>query len=161
MEHVVFYPSAEGPQAFKRVDSLDAAVSFVEHLRNSDNITEFSVHALTKVPVSFRAYYHVEVPGEAGEVGDAEAPYQHDEAPSDAVGADDDRSAEWVAEADIFEPPAAVPPAPVDEPAPADPFAETAFDSPADVDADADAMAESVNGDVIPSGRRSMGFFSR
>jgi hypothetical protein len=155
MEHVVFYPSAEGPQAFKRVDSLDAAVSFVEHLRNSENITEFSVHALSKVPLSFRAYYHVELPN--GEVDD-EAPRQlHDEMLVDAVGADDDRSAEWVAEADIFEPPAAVPPAPVDEPAPAVQFAEDPFDSPAD----ADAVVEPANGDVIPAGRRSMGFFSR
>jgi hypothetical protein len=64
MEHVVFYPSAEGGPAFKRVNSLDEAVAFVEHLRNSENITDFSVHTLTAVPVSFRAYYHVEVPAE-------------------------------------------------------------------------------------------------
>jgi hypothetical protein len=64
MEHVVFYPSAEGGPAFKRVNSLDEAVAFVEHLRNSENITDFSVHELTAVPLSFRAYYHVEVPAE-------------------------------------------------------------------------------------------------
>jgi len=154
MEHVVFYPSAEGPQAFKRVDSLDAAVNFVEHLRNSENITEFSVHALSKVPLSFRAYYHVEVPSESA---NDEAPFgRHDEAPFDAVG-DEDRSAEWVAEADIFEPAAAMPPTPAEEPAAAEQFGEVASDPHAEVD----AIAEPANGDVIPSGRRSMGFFTR
>ena len=153
MEHVVFYPSAEGPQAFKRVDSLDAAVSFVEHLRNPENISEFSVHALTKVPLSFRAYYHVEVPGESAV---AEEPGQRfDEAPVGAFRVGDDRSAEWVAEADIIDPPAAMPAAPADEPAAAQ-FAE----APTALAAD-DAAVEATNGDVIPSGRRSMGFFSR
>jgi hypothetical protein len=69
MEHVVFYPSADGSPAFCRVGSLDEAVNFVEHLRNVEGITDFSVHALTAVPLSFRAYYHVEVP--ADELPDA------------------------------------------------------------------------------------------
>jgi hypothetical protein len=62
MEHVVFYPGAGGAPSFARVSSLDAAVSYVERLRNSANITEFSVYELTPVPLSMRAYYHVEVP---------------------------------------------------------------------------------------------------
>lgn len=64
MEHVVFYPSADGTPAFRRVPSLEDAVNFVEHLRNSAGTTEFSVHALAEVPLTFRAYYHVEIPGE-------------------------------------------------------------------------------------------------
>jgi hypothetical protein len=64
MEHVVFYPAATGVPAFRRVGSLDEAVNFVEHLRNAENITEFSVQALTPVQLSFRAYYHAEVPVE-------------------------------------------------------------------------------------------------
>src|SRR4051794_13877277 len=103
MEHVVFYPSAEGVQAFKRVDSLDAAVSFVEHLRNSENITEFSVHALEWVPVTFRAYYHVELPAEAADATHHQEDAAVGELPVDA--ADDDRSSEWIAEAEIVEPP--------------------------------------------------------
>jgi hypothetical protein len=62
MEHVVFYIGANGAPAFQRANSLEDAVSYVETLRNSQNVTEFSVHALTLVPVSLRAYYHVEVP---------------------------------------------------------------------------------------------------
>src|SRR3978361_1102836 len=88
MEHVVFYPSAEGVPAFERVVSLEAAVNFVEQLRNSLNITEFSVHALTPVPLAFRAYYHVEIPANAGP----------------AATPDEDRSAAWVAEAAFAEP---------------------------------------------------------
>lgn len=62
MEHVVFYPSADGSPAFRRVTTLDDAMNFVEHLRNVEGVTDFSVHALTAVPLAFRAYYHVEVP---------------------------------------------------------------------------------------------------
>src|SRR5580704_14003536 len=65
MEHVVFYPAATGIPAFRRVGSLDEAVNFVEHLRNVENITDFSVHELAPVQLSFRAYYHVQVPASA------------------------------------------------------------------------------------------------
>jgi hypothetical protein len=100
MEHVVFYPSSGGTAAFRRVGSLEEATNFVEHLRNSENITEFSVHALTPVPLAFRAYYHVEVPESAEET----------DAPTPAI-TDADRSAEWVAEAPVVEPVAFVVPA--------------------------------------------------
>jgi hypothetical protein len=227
MEHVVFYPSAEGVPAFERVNSLDAAVSFVEHLRNSQNITEFEVHSLIPVPLAFRAYYHVEVPGEAGleesqgsdepvaqapaethedaaetattdavsdaattpaqgepeptiadqveaaDEGTVEAetapegpaePVAEDEAPdaeapvaeaSDAP-ADEDRSAEWVAEAPVVEPPVEVPASPAAETVPAaGPFADAPPVTPNESD--------SGRTDVVPvpTGRRSMGFFAR
>jgi hypothetical protein len=64
MEHVVFYPSVDNLPAFRRLDSIDEAVRFVEHLRNVEGVSECSVHALTPVPVSFRAYYRAEVPAE-------------------------------------------------------------------------------------------------
>ena len=70
MEHVVFYPADDGP-AYRRVSSLDDAVGFVEHLRNVENITDFSVHALTPVELSLRAYYHVQVPGTPEESGES------------------------------------------------------------------------------------------
>lgn len=62
MEHVVFYPGAEGGPAFKRVGSLEDAVRLVEHLRNVEGVADVSVHSLTEVPMAFRAYYRVEVP---------------------------------------------------------------------------------------------------
>lgn len=62
MEHVVFYPAADGTAAFRRVASLEEAVRLVEHLRNVEGINEVSCHALTEVPLAFKAYYRVEVP---------------------------------------------------------------------------------------------------
>ncbi len=65
MEHVVFFPAADGSPSFRRVASLDEAVRVVEHLRNVEGITTVSVHSLSEVPLAFRAYYRVEVPVEA------------------------------------------------------------------------------------------------
>ena len=62
MEHVVFFPAADGSPAFRRVPSLDEAVRLVEHLRNVEGLSTVSVHAMTEVPLAFRAYYRVEVP---------------------------------------------------------------------------------------------------
>ena len=65
MEHVVFFPAADGSPAFRRVPTLDEAVRLVEHLRNVEGLSTVSVHSLTEVPLSFRAYYRVEVPTDA------------------------------------------------------------------------------------------------
>ena len=65
MEHVVFFPAPDGSPAFRRVADLDEAVRLVEHLRNVEGVSSVSVHALTEVPLAFRAYYRVEVPAEA------------------------------------------------------------------------------------------------
>ena len=62
MEHVVFFPAHDGAPAFRRVASLEDAVRLVEHLRNVELVSEVSCHALTEVPLAFRAYYRVEVP---------------------------------------------------------------------------------------------------
>jgi hypothetical protein len=64
MEHVVF-SAAEGGvgEEFRRVSSLEEAVRVVEHLRNDLGISESSVFELTPVPLEFKAYYRVEVPG--------------------------------------------------------------------------------------------------
>ncbi|HWC35368.1 MAG TPA: hypothetical protein VG650_11125 [Mycobacteriales bacterium] len=61
MEHVVFYQSTQGTPAFRRLASLEDAVSFAEHLRNVEGVTDFSVYSLSPVTLSLRAYYHVEV----------------------------------------------------------------------------------------------------
>jgi len=66
MEHIVFFPGPDGSPSFRRLSSLDDAVRLVEHLRNVENVSEVSVHALSPVPLAFRPYYRVEVPaGEA------------------------------------------------------------------------------------------------
>jgi hypothetical protein len=62
VEHVVFFPGPAGEPAFARLPSLEDALRLVERLRNIDGVADVSVHALTEVPLSFRAYYRVEVP---------------------------------------------------------------------------------------------------
>src|SRR5436190_249191 len=64
MEHVVFFPAHDGTPAFRRVATLEDAVLLVEHLRNVENVAELSVHALTEVPMAFKAFYRVELPAE-------------------------------------------------------------------------------------------------
>lgn len=138
MEHVVFYPSAEGGSAFKRVNSLEEAVSFVEHLRNSENITDFSVHTLTPVPLAFRAYYHVEVPAGDAAAGPAEA----------AEAAPEPVAEEPVAEEPVAAPVAAVDAAPAEAKDAADaPVAEAApfaFEVPTQADAPEAVSIEEV-----------------
>lgn len=61
MEHVVFFPAHDGSPAFRRTASLEDAVRLVEHLRNAEGVDHVSVHALTEVPLAFKAYYRVEM----------------------------------------------------------------------------------------------------
>ena len=82
MEHVVFFPAHDGSPAFRRVAGLDEAVRRVEHLRNVEGVNEVSCHALSEVPLAFRAYYRVEVP--AGDVV-ADVPVQPVDALSELV----------------------------------------------------------------------------
>lgn len=72
MDHVVFFPAQDGSPAFRRVAAIEEAVRLVEHLRNTENVDQVSVYALTEVPLAFKAYYKVEVP-EGAPVVDAPA----------------------------------------------------------------------------------------
>lgn len=66
MEHVVFYPAPDGTPSFRRVAGLEDAVRLVEHLRNVEGVPEVHVHPLgDEVPLAFRTWYRVEVPGGA------------------------------------------------------------------------------------------------
>jgi hypothetical protein len=67
VEHVVFFPAPDGTPAFRRFAGLEDAVRFVEHLRNVENVSSASVYSLTEVPLSFKAWYRVELPGEPAE----------------------------------------------------------------------------------------------
>jgi hypothetical protein len=88
MEHVVFSAAENGAgEEFRRVASLEEAVRVVEHLRNDLGITDPSVFALTPVPVAFRTYYRVEVPGVAEPAPESapEAPEALPEAPESSL----------------------------------------------------------------------------
>jgi hypothetical protein len=140
MEHVVFFPGHDGAPSFRRLQSLEDAVRFVEHLRNVEGVSEVSVHSLAPVPLSFRPYYRVEVP--AGE--------QVAEAAEAAV--------EPVASVEPAAPVAPVAEVPAElvavVPAPSEPVGEH-------VPAPADAAAEAVPApEPVSNGRRSLGFFT-
>jgi hypothetical protein len=66
--------------------SIEDAVSFAEHLRNVEGVTDFSVYALTPVSLKLRAYYHVEI-SEAARTAVRQAPL--DPGPVDPVAAID------------------------------------------------------------------------
>ena len=144
MEHVVFFPGPDAAPAFRRFPSLEEAVRFVEHLRNAEDVSEVSVHALVAVPLAFRAYYKVEVPAAEAAVV-TELP---------------------VAEAPLV---AEVPVAEV--PAPSEPLLEVVSDPDVDpLDAEVAEMADEAQPVLVPvpdadgepttNGKRSLGFFA-
>ncbi len=132
MEHVVFFPAPDGAPAFRRVATLEDAVRLVEHLRNVEGVAEVAVHPLgAEVPLAFRAWYRVEVPGAAPE------PVAAVEVPAEAAP-----------EAEVA--PEVAPEAVVPEQAlVAEPFAEP-------VPVLADASSNGHSGD----GAKSLGFFA-
>ncbi len=185
MEHVVFFPGPDGSPAFRRTTSLEDAVRFVEHLRNTEGVAEVSVHALSEVPLAFRAYYRVEMPTAA--YAPVEVPVQQQEPvvvearavelqPAEPVDAD------VVVEAAVPEQPALAPAAaPAEEPVagavaqwPEAPAPEgqpaTPFVTPEPIQAyGLGDVAPGAAADVVPSsgeqpgvnGHRSLGFFAR
>jgi hypothetical protein len=82
VEHVVFFPAPDGTPAFRRFSTVDDAARFVEHLRNVENVSGASVHALTEVPLAFKAWYRVELPDAASDAPAAEAPSDETGAPT-------------------------------------------------------------------------------
>lgn len=162
MEHVVFYPGADGTPAFARFAAMDEAVSFVERLRNADGVSEASLYGLTPVPMVVRAYYKVEVPPPVVPTGAID--YLADPVPVAETPA---RVAETPAPA--LETPTLVPDvrpavaeAPAEPPVPAQPVAEEIAADPADAGAEP-TPAKVGTPDIIaptPNGRRSLGFFT-
>lgn len=183
MEHVVFFLSPEGAPAFRRLPSLEDAVHFVEHLRNAEGVTEFSVHSLAPVQLAMRAYYRVEavepvadaVPAEAvapaasavpAEAVAAEAPAvlladEPTEAPRELVP---DVAGSFAVDYPTELLPEVVPP-------PAAPLDESAAPQPLPLAPDPDPEPEPAvpmpAEPVLPvaengsAGRRGLGFFSR
>ena len=82
MEHVVFFPAPDGTPAFRRFGTVDDAARFVEHLRNVENVSGASVHALTEVPLAFKAWYRVELPDAASDVPAPEVSSEDSAAPT-------------------------------------------------------------------------------
>jgi hypothetical protein len=124
VEHVVFFPSADGNPSFRRVAGLEDAVRLVEHLRNVEGVAEVSVHALAgEIPLAFRTWYRVEVPAAeveglaALETAAASVPPLAGPVADRPVEAPSEVAVEQPAAHELFAAPAAEP-VPVFEPAP-------------------------------------------
>ena len=61
MPHMVIFRSAEGKPGYHQAESLDEAVRFVEHLRNTEGVSETRIFRMQEVPIEFKTYYRVEV----------------------------------------------------------------------------------------------------
>jgi hypothetical protein len=72
VEHLVKFTSAEGRDGFHTAGSLDDALKFVERLRNNEDVDNVRVYRLTEVPISFKAYYKVEISGATETAGGAQ-----------------------------------------------------------------------------------------
>jgi hypothetical protein len=192
MEHVVFYQSSQGTPAFRRLSSLEEAVSFAEHLRNVEGVTDFSVYALSPVTLSLRAYYHVEVSGDGDPSSAPAAPpaltepsaptAEADEAPAPAPAAaaaptaDDDLAAAPTGSGEppfIASTPFGAGPSmsatqdPQQQDAPGQPAGDSLEpgaplpDSAAQHAVIDPSVVDPTVEEVVPMGRRSMGFFAR
>lgn len=64
MGHLVRYSSPEGEERYEDVADLDAAIERVEHLRNSEVVSDVRVYR--EVPLEFRTYVRVAVADEEG-----------------------------------------------------------------------------------------------
>lgn len=83
MSHMVIYRSSDGKPGYQQVEELEEAIRFVERLRNEQGVTDAKLFDLVEVPISFKAYYQVEV-GSRGAVEVSSSPA--DPAPAPAPG---------------------------------------------------------------------------
>jgi hypothetical protein len=61
MPHMVIFRDAEGRPGYHQADLLEDAVSFVEHLRNEQRVSDTRVFSMQEVPLEFKSYWRVEV----------------------------------------------------------------------------------------------------
>lgn len=61
----------DGKPGYHQADELDAALRFVEHLRNSEGVDNAKVYRLEQVPIEVRTVYKVELARASGEEPDA------------------------------------------------------------------------------------------
>lgn len=63
MPHMVVFRSSDGSPGYHQAESLEDAVRKVEHLRNEEQVTETRIFRMEEVPIEFKPYYRVEIPG--------------------------------------------------------------------------------------------------
>jgi len=85
VEHLVRFTTAEGRDAQHVAPSLDDALRFVERLRNTEETSVVRVFRLQEVPISFKAYYKVELRPAVEESVDTPTPSEGRVAPAPAA----------------------------------------------------------------------------
>ena len=85
MPHMVIFRDAEGRPGYHHADQLEDAVSFVEHLRNEQRVSDTRVFSMQEVPLEFKSYWRVEV-GPGGQAAPLAVVAPVDEAPAEPVG---------------------------------------------------------------------------
>jgi hypothetical protein len=63
VSHMVIYRSADGKAAFQQVDDLNAAVAFVEKIRNEAGVENSRIYRMELVNYRFEPYYQVRLDG--------------------------------------------------------------------------------------------------
>ncbi|MDQ1401893.1 MAG: hypothetical protein QOG03_209 [Actinomycetota bacterium] len=71
---MVIFRTAEGKPGYHQAEALDEAVRFVEHLRNTEQVTDARLFKMEEVPIEFKTYYKVEVVGSHEAATPVEAP---------------------------------------------------------------------------------------
>lgn len=59
--HMVIFENRDGHPGYNQFDSIEAAVSFVEDLRNNQGIEKFQIFELTEVKFELKPYYRVQL----------------------------------------------------------------------------------------------------
>lgn len=74
MEHLVRFTSNEGREGHHSAPSLDDALQFVEHIRNTEGAEGVQVFRLQPIHIEFKTYYRVEVTADAVDAPQAVSP---------------------------------------------------------------------------------------
>ena len=61
MSHMVIFRSTDGKPGYHETESLDQAISFVEHLQNQEQVPDARIFRMEEIPIAVKTYYKVEV----------------------------------------------------------------------------------------------------
>lgn len=61
MSHIVIYRSTDGKPGYHQVDDLEAAVAFVETLRNTQGVDDSRIYKMEQINFKFETIYQVRI----------------------------------------------------------------------------------------------------
>lgn len=117
--HMVIFENRDGHPGYNQFDSVEAAVGFVEDLRNNQGIEKFQIFELNEVKFEVKTYYRVQL--QALNPGAPARPPQGDQRPTGAPAASATPAPPAPQPSPVAEPSAPAQPAPPTPPADAKP----------------------------------------